>query len=149
MRTPKTKTSDSATTAVVTNLTADFTPAVTDIFPCLQGTCEFMPTGLSEVETCVTTEEMAAIASFLVGECFAFNTEKYGKLEDQLLLFFNGSGVANEDVFSIMTDLAAWTKASKLEDEENPLNLITVPVTMLLSQIASYTERALNHSLFL
>ena len=92
---------------------------------------------------------MAAIVSSLVGERFAFDTEKCDKLEDQLLFFFNGSDVANEDVFSIMTIPTAWPKASKLEDEEFSLVLITFPVSLLLSQIASYTERALSQSLYL
>ena len=48
-----------------------------------------------------------------------------------------------------MTDPSTWPKNSKLEDEENPLALITVPVTLLLSQIASYTECALSRSLYL
>ena len=65
------------------------------------------------------------------------------------MFFFSGSCVANEDVFSIMTNPATWPKASKLEDEDNTLDLITVSVIMLLSQIASYTEHALSHSLFL
>ena len=92
---------------------------------------------------------MAAIVSSLVGERFAFDTGKCGQLEDQLLFYFIGSGVANEGVFSIMTDPATWPKAIELEDVDNLLDLITVHVTMLLSQIASYTERALSHSLFL
>jgi len=108
-----------------------------------------MPTGLLEDKTIVTTKDMAAIISSIVGDQFTFDTEKCDKLEDQLLFFFNGSGVANEDVLSIMTDPSAWPKPSKLEDEENFLTLITVPVTLLLSQIASYTERALSHSLYL
>ena len=92
---------------------------------------------------------MAAIISSLVGEQLTFDTEKCGKLEDQLLFFFNGSGVSNEDVFSITAGPATWPNASKLEDDNDLIPLITVPVTMLLSQIASYTERALSHSLFL
>ena len=50
MRTPKTKTSNSATAAAVTNLTAVFTPAVTDLSPSLKGTGESIPTSLSEVK---------------------------------------------------------------------------------------------------
>jgi len=133
MRTTKPKTSNSAT-IVVTNLNANFTPAVTDP-PSLQGTGKFMPTGLSEVKTIVTIDNMAAIVSSLVGERFSFDTEKCGKLEDQLLFFFNGSGVANEDVFSIMINPAEWPKISKFEDEENSLALITVPVFVTISNI--------------
>jgi len=117
--------------------------------PSIKGTGEFMLIGLSEVKTIVITEDMAVIVSYLVGERFAFDTEKCDKLEDQLLFFFNGSGVANEDVFSIMTNPSVWHKASKLEDEENYLDLITVPVTLLLFQIALYTEHTLSHSLYL
>jgi len=117
--------------------------------PSLKSTDEFMPTGLLEVKIMMTTEDMAAIVSYLVGEIFAFDTEKCDKLEDQLLFFFNGSGVANGDVLFIITDPSTCPKNSKLEDKENSLALITVPVTLLLSQIASYTERALSHSLYL
>ena len=108
-----------------------------------------MPTGLLEVRTIITMEGMASIVTFLVEERFTFDMKKCCDLDDQLLFFFNGSGVANEDMILIMTDPAVWPKASKLEDDENFLALITVPVTMLLSQIASYTERALSHSLYL
>jgi len=108
-----------------------------------------MSTSLSEVKAIVTTEDMAAIISYLVGEWFDFDTEKCDELKDQLLFFFNGSGVTNEDVLYIMTNPSTWPKNSKLEDEENPLALITVPVTLLLSQIASYTECALSRSLYL
>ena len=48
-----------------------------------------------------------------------------------------------------MTDPSAWPKPAKLEDEDNSLALVTVLVTLLLSQIASYTERALKDSLYL
>jgi len=61
------------------------------------------------------------------------------------VVLFNGSGVSNEDVFSTTTYPAVWPKASKLD----LLDLITVPVTMLISQISSYMKRALSHSLFL
>ena len=67
MRTPKTKIRDSVTTVVVTNLTADFTPADVDLSPSLKFTGAFMPNGLLEVKRCVTTEDMAAIVSSLVG----------------------------------------------------------------------------------
>jgi len=92
---------------------------------------------------------MAAIVSSLVGERFAFDTNRCGQLEDQLLFYFNGSGVANKNVFSIMTDPAAWPKATELEDVDNSIDLITAPVTMFVSQIALYTKHALSHSLFL
>ena len=68
MRTPKTKTSDGATTAVVTNLTANFTPADADLSPFLKFTGDFMSTGLLEVKRCVATEDMAEIVPSLVGE---------------------------------------------------------------------------------
>jgi len=92
---------------------------------------------------------MTAIVSSLVGEWFAFDTEKCEVLEDQLLFFFNGSGAANEDVFSIITNPSAWPKPSKLGDEENSLALIMSSITLFLSQIALYTERALSYCLYL
>ena len=92
---------------------------------------------------------MDVIISSLIKGPFAFDTEKFDKLEEQLLCFFNGSGIANEDIFSIMTDIFAWPKPAKLEDEDISLALITVPVTLLLSQIVSYMERVLSHSLYL
>jgi len=48
-----------------------------------------------------------------------------------------------------MNDPSAWPKPSKLEDEENSLALITFTVTLWLSQIASYAEQPLSHSLYL
>jgi len=58
----------------------------------------------------------------LVEERFAFDIEKFDKLEEQLLFFFNESGVANKDNFSIMTDNYAWPKHTKLEDEDNSIS---------------------------
>jgi len=66
MRAPKKKIIYSVTEVVVNNLAADFVPAVTYLSPSLKGTGEFMPTDLSELKRCVTTEDMAAIVSSIV-----------------------------------------------------------------------------------
>jgi len=139
MMTTKPKITKIDTANVVTNLTAGFTPPVKDFLSSPKGTGKFAPHGLSEVKYIVTEENMAAIVSFLVGKRFVFSAKKREELEEQLVYFFNESGVANVDVLSIMINPSAWTKPAKLEDEDNFLALITVSVTLLLSQIASYT----------
>ena len=45
--------------------------------------------------------------------------------------------------------LSAWPKPSKVKDTDNYLPYITVHITLLLSQIALYTERILSNFLFL
>ena len=48
-----------------------------------------------------------------------------------------------------MMDSSEWPKTANIEDDDNYLALITVLVTFLLSQIASYMERGISHSLYL
>ena len=76
---------------------------------------------------------MVTIVSSLVGELFIFDTKKRKELEEQLLFFVNKSSVANEGIFFIITDPFSWPKPAKLEDKDNYLAIITVPVTLLIS----------------
>jgi len=49
----------------------------------------------------------------------------------------------------VMTSTDSWSKPDKLATSSCPLNMDTVPVTLLLSQITKYTGRILNESCYL
>ena len=52
-------------------------------------------------------------------------------------------------MLSVITSPDSWLKVDRLSTESYPLNLVTVPVTLLLSQITKYTRCILNESCYL
>ena len=105
--------------------------------------------GLSTTKTCSDHDDVATVVTPLIGERFALSDAQRTKLQGQLSIYFVKSGVTNEEILSFMTDPASWPVPSTIADDGAPLNLITVPVTLLLAKIAKYTSLALEQSFYL
>ena len=128
----KAKATDDTTATFVTNITCSFTHAVTDLSTTPKSMDNSTSDGLLEVKSILTEDDVAEIVSFLVGEWFTLNTKKTEELKDEIVYYFNESGVANEDTLSIMTDPFVYSKPSKIKNNDNLLTIITVPVILLL-----------------
>jgi len=105
--------------------------------------------GLSTTKTCSDHDDVATVVTPLIGERFALSDAQRTKLQGQLSIYFVKSGVTNEEILSFMTDPASWPVPGTIADDGAPLNLITVPVTLLLAKIAKYTSLALDQSFYL
>ena len=140
--------------SIVRNLTGAM--AASSAFPSTPGTTTKprpVPTpveiGLSCTKSCSTHSDVASVVTPLIGERFAMSDAQRTKLEAQLSLYFERSGIDNEQVLLFMTLSSSWHVPSTLTDDKSQLNLITVPVTLLLSRIGTYTAVALKQLLFL
>ena len=105
--------------------------------------------GLSDQRSCSTATEVATAVSAIVAGKFSYTVDQTTKLSHQLGIYFAKVGVTNESFLSMMKGKDTWPSATTLATTEEPLELITVPVTLLLSDIAGYTERVLERNVFL
>lgn len=105
--------------------------------------------GLSSVKSCVDVGNIASIVAPLVVERFDFSPPRPHTLVDELTFHFKTAGVSNKHILNIMTDNSKWPLPCSIATIGNPRTLVNVPVTLLLSQIAVYTEYVMNKSLFL
>ena len=121
--------------------------------PTTISTAKSVPTphdvGLATVKSCSDSASVATIVTPLVGERFAMSDDQRKNLCTQLTTYFRKTGVENEEVLSFMTSPSSWPVPSSIATTEDPLNLITVPVTLLLAQLATYTSLVLHQSYFL
>ena len=98
----------------------------------------------SEVLQCASAAKVAdAIAPFIV-EKFSFDEEAAIKLGTQLTYFLEKVGVVNEYILSMMKEKNSWPIPSTLETTSDTLEMITVPVVLLLSEIAGCAEQVLE-----
>ena len=105
--------------------------------------------GLSVTQTCSTADTLAPVVANLVAQRFAMSTPTKTALEKDLKKYFDVSGITNEEVFSFMVDPSSWPDYSKLGPRGSPLKSITVPVTLLMSQLAKYCQTMLKEKYFL
>jgi len=70
-------------------------------------------------------------------------------MTDQVRIYFGKVGVVNESSLSLMTDCAMWPSAKDYATAQQPLDLITIPVVLALSEIARYAGQVLNSENFL
>ena len=105
--------------------------------------------GLSKVAQCASASNVAdTIAPFIV-EKFSLNEDAAIKLGTQLTFFLEKVGVVNESVLSMMKEKTSWPIPSTMETTSEKLEMITVPVVLLLSEIAGCTEQVLESNYFL
>ena len=104
---------------------------------------------LASVKFCVDVESITSIVAPLVVERFSFSPAQQLTLVNELTFYFKTTGISNEHILSVMMDDSKWPLPSSIATIDNPLTLVNIPVTLLLSQVAVYTEYVLNKSLFL
>ena len=102
---------------------------------------------LLRTQTCVSAASMADIVGPLIGERFSMTIDLVEELTRQLNVYFEFAGVMNDETYSFMTDYKEWPSAKGVDSET--LNMVTVPVTLLLAKLASYTVLVLENKLFL
>ena len=105
--------------------------------------------GLSTTRTCTDANSVLAVVAPYFQERFALSDSQTASLRTQLEFYFIQCGITNEEMLSVMTSPDSWPKPQQLAMDASPLNLVTVPVTLLLSQIAKYTGRILHESCYL
>ena len=105
--------------------------------------------GLSTTRKCTTVKALATVIASLARDRFAM-TQTHGScfLKD-LIQYFSHAGVINDEFFSFMTDSSSWPDPSTAGQNATALLHITVPVKLLLCQLASSAHKMLAKGYFL
>ena len=105
-------------------------------------------TGLSSVSTLKDEKDLASVVSSLVGERFSFAEEKVLQLRAQLEIYFSQASILDEEMLSIMTNQGSWPLPRSCSDP-GAVDMVTIPVTMCMANIARYTEVALAKGFYM
>ena len=105
--------------------------------------------GLSTSKKCSTAKALATVIASLVRDRFAMTITAGVSLLKELIQFFSHAGVSNDEIFSFMTEPSSWPDPAKAGSQATALTHITVPVKLLLCQLASYTHKVLQRGHFL
>ena len=105
--------------------------------------------GLSLTKTCTTAKDVAHVIAKLVSERFALPATKTSDLKKDMTKFFSKASVTNEEIFSFMIDSSSWPDPSKAGPNGGSLQTITMPVVLLLSQLAFSVRKMLQAGYFL
>ena len=132
---------------IVRTLTDAYEMDVEDPNPPVRSPVPSTPhTGLSSSPTLKDEKDLALVVASLVGERFSFKTEKVLQLGAQLQIYFCQASILDEEMLSIMTDQSSWPLPRTLPDPQE-VDMVTIPVTMCMANIARYTELALAKGL--
>jgi len=124
------------TAATVVNTTANVTPTAVGI-------------GLSLTKKCDTTASIAAVVSSMITERFDFSTAVATTLKTNLEGFFTIGGVTNDETFAFMSDSSSWPPVATSGRNGYSHKSITIPVLMLLSQLAGKVQQMLDAGYYL
>ena len=102
--------------------------------------------GLSSTRTCTDANDVLSVVAPFFQERFALSDGQTANLRGQLAFYFSKCGITNEEMLSVMTSPDSWPKPDKMATSTDPLDLFTVPVTLLLSQVSKYTGCILSES---
>jgi len=105
--------------------------------------------GLSTVQKCSTTRQLAKAITPIIAEKFSLDDATMSRLGKQLNFYFSKVGVSNDSIFAMMKNKSDWPDASAHTTANQPLDLITIPVALLLCEIAGYMEQAIESKFFL
>ena len=105
--------------------------------------------GLSLTKTCTTAKDVATVIANLVSERFALPATKTSDLKKDMTKFFSKASVTNEEIFSFMVDSTSWPDPSTSGPNGGSLQNITMPVVLLLSQLASSVQKMHKAGYFL
>jgi len=82
---------------------------------------------------------MAKMMVPLISEQFTMTAEVITELLVQLSAYFSHTGIHNKEFLAFMTNYVDWLPPNTVTTPTKKINLIYIPVTLLLSKIASYT----------
>ena len=105
--------------------------------------------GLMKTKTCTTSVEMAKMMVPLISKQFTMTAEVTTELLVQLSAYFSHTGIHNKEFLAFMTNYVDWSPPHTFATPTQKMNLISIPVTLLLSKIASYTVALQEEKLYL
>lgn len=105
--------------------------------------------GLSTDQKCSSARQLAKAVTPIIVEKFSLDDQTSTKLGKQLVFYFGKVGVSNDSTFAMMKTKSDWPDASAHATSAQPLDLITIPVALLLCELAGYTEQAIESKYFL
>ena len=92
--------------------------------------------GLSKTKKCSTAKALATVIAALVGDRFAMTQTHRSAFLKDLIQYFSHAGVINDKIFAFMTAASSWPDPSTPGKYDMALQHITVPVKLLLCQLA-------------
>jgi len=102
----------------------------------------------SAIKVCGTVQEVTDVAPIL-SQKLLLDGKDVTDMTAQLGIYFGKVGVVNESSLSLMTDRAMWPSAKDYATAQQPLDLITIPVVLALSEIVRYAGQVLDSAKFL
>ena len=85
----------------------------------------------------------------MVTERFALNTTQSNALNKDLATYLTFAGVINNEIFSFMSDSSSWPSPSTAGKNGMALSSISVPVILLLAQLAKHAHKMIKEGYFL
>ena len=105
--------------------------------------------GLSLTKKCDTTTTIATVISSMISERFGFSPPVSSTLDTDLAGFFTTAGVTNDETFAFMSDSSSWPPVTSAGRNGYNYKSITIPVVMLLSQLAGKVQQMLDEGYYL
>ena len=91
------------------------------------------------VKPCKISVEMAHIMVSLISKQFTMTAKVTMEPLVQMSAYFAHTGIHHEEYLSFMTNYVAWPPPQTIATTKQKMNLISIPDTILLSKITSYT----------
>jgi hypothetical protein len=101
--------------------------------------------GLVRASKCTDAASLATVITPLVIEKFKIGDDKADALKSEISKYFTKCGVTNDNTYAYMHN-ADWPKVTTVEE---PLSLISHPVSVLIKELAVYVDLALNSEYYL
>ena len=105
----------------------------------VRSTTTTLSMGLMKTKTCTTSVEMAQMMVPLISKQFTMTAEVTTELLVQLSAYFSHTGIHNEEFLAFMTNYVDWPPPHTIATPTQKMSLVSIPVTLLLSMISSYT----------
>ena len=105
--------------------------------------------GLSLTQVCTDGAKVADVMSNLISQRFTVDPTNVAELKAEMKTYFAKAGVINEQIFSFMTEFKSWPDVNKVGRGNSALKHISVPVVLLLTKLAGYTNKMLIAGYFL
>ena len=86
-----------------------------------------------------SANEMAKLLYPFTITWFSLTNDNSKKLQDQFCVYFNVAGITNESCLGMMTRNRSWSLVESFSTKKQDMNQLAVPVTLLLSKLATYT----------
>ena len=105
--------------------------------------------GLMKTKTCATSVDMVKMMVPLISKQFTMMTEVTTELLVQLSAYFAHTGIRNEEFLAFMTNYVDLPLSHMSATPTQKMNLISIPVTLLLSKKISYTVALQEEKLYM